>query len=76
MQFGFRAHHSIETACCYFLGVIKTALIKVEVVGAVFLGLYKAFYVVSYSEPEPANGVLGCQLLRSAKFLWYTCSSD
>uniref|UniRef100_A0A3Q3LKN7 Reverse transcriptase domain-containing protein n=1 Tax=Labrus bergylta TaxID=56723 RepID=A0A3Q3LKN7_9LABR len=49
MQFGFRANHSTETACCYFLEVIKGSLDKGGVVGAVFLDLRKAFDTVNHS---------------------------
>lgn len=49
MQFGFRANHSTETACCYFLEVIKSSLGKGVVVGAIFLGLCKAFDAVNHS---------------------------
>ena len=46
MQFGFRANHSTETACCYFLELVKKSLDKGGVVGAVFLDLRKAFDTV------------------------------
>lgn len=49
IQFGFRTHHSTETACCYFLEVIKARLDKGGVMGAVFLDLRTAFNTVSYS---------------------------
>ena len=49
MQFGFRANHSTETACCYFLEVIKSSLDKGGVVGALFLDLRKAFDTVNHS---------------------------
>ena len=49
MQFGFRANHSTETTCCYFLEVIKASLDKGGVVGAIFLDLRKAFDPVSHS---------------------------
>ena len=48
MQFGFRKKHSTETACCYFLEVIKTNLDEGGVVGAVFLDLRKAFDTVNH----------------------------
>ena len=48
MQFGFRSNHSTETACCYFLEVVKQNLDKGGVVGAVFLDLCKAFDTVNY----------------------------
>ncbi len=44
MQFGFRAHHSTETANCYFVEQIKSSLgDRGGVVGAVFLDFKKAF---------------------------------
>ncbi len=43
MQFGFRAHHSTETANCYFVEQIKSSLDRGGVVGAVFLDLKKSF---------------------------------
>lgn len=49
MQFGFRANHSTETACCYFIEVIKSSLDKGGVVGAIFLDLRKAFDTVNHS---------------------------
>ena len=48
-QYGFRAHHSTETACCFFLETIKASLDKGGVVGAVFLDLRKAFDTVNHS---------------------------
>ena len=39
MQFGFREKPSTETACCYFLEVLKANLDRGGVVGAVFLDL-------------------------------------
>lgn len=49
MQFSFRANHSTETACCYFLEATKASLDKGGVVGAVFLDLRKAFDTVNHS---------------------------
>lgn len=48
MQFGFRANHSTDTACCYFIEHIKANLDKGGVVGAVFLDLQKAFDTVNH----------------------------
>lgn len=48
MQFGFRANHSTDTACCYFTEHIKANLDKGGVVGAVFLDLRKAFDTVNH----------------------------
>lgn len=49
MQFGFRANHSTDTACCYFVEHIKANLDKGGVVGAVFLDLRKAFDTVNHT---------------------------
>lgn len=49
MQFRFRPKHSTDTACCYFLEVIKSSLEKGRVVGAVFLDLRKAFDTINHS---------------------------
>lgn len=49
MQFGFRANHSAETACCLFLENIKVNLDKRGVVGAVFLDLRRASDTVNHS---------------------------
>ncbi len=49
MQFGFRAHHSTEAACCYFLEVIKARLEKRSGHGAVFLDFCKAFNTINHS---------------------------
>ncbi len=43
MQFGFRAHHSTETANCLFLEKVIGYLDKSSYVGAVFLDLKRAF---------------------------------
>lgn len=48
MQFGFRAHHSAETANCYFLETVRAMVDKGGVVGAVFLDLHKAFDTVNH----------------------------
>ncbi len=48
-QFVFRANHSTETACCFFLETIKASLDKGGVVGAVFLDLRRAFDTVNHS---------------------------
>lgn len=42
-SFGFRKHHSTETANCFLLENIKSKLDQGGVVGAVFLDLKKAF---------------------------------
>ena len=47
MQFSFRAHHSAETASCFFLMTVRAMADKRDVVGAVFLDLRKAFDTVS-----------------------------
>ncbi len=49
MQFGFRAHHSTETANCYFVEQIKSSLDRGSVVGAVFLDFKKAFDTVNHN---------------------------
>lgn len=48
MQFGFRANHSTETACCLLIETIKSKLDNGGVVGAIFLDLRKAFDTVSH----------------------------
>lgn len=48
MQFGFRAHHSTESANCVFLEKVKCLLDKSSCVGAVFLDLKKAFDTVDH----------------------------
>lgn len=48
MQFGFRANHSTETACCLLTETIKQSLDNGGVVGAIFLDLRKAFDTVSH----------------------------
>lgn len=48
MQFGFRAHHSTETANCFFLEQLKLMMDKGGTVGAVFLDLQKAFDTVNH----------------------------
>lgn len=49
MQFGFRKHHSTETANCFFVEQIKSLLDKGGVVGAVFLDFKKAFDTVNHN---------------------------
>ena len=49
MQFGFRKHHSTETATCYFLENLKHLLDKGGFVGAVFLDLKRAFDTINHS---------------------------
>ena len=48
MQFGFRAHHSTESANCMFIEKIKCLLDKTSCVSAVFLDLKKAFDTVDH----------------------------
>lgn len=48
MQFGFRKHHSTETANCFLLENIKAKLDKGGVVGAIYLDLKKAFDTVNH----------------------------
>lgn len=48
MQFGFRAHHSTETANCVFIEKVKCLLDRNPCVGAVFLDLKKAFDTVNH----------------------------
>ena len=48
LQFGFRKHHSTETAVCYFLETVKSKLDTGGVVGAVFLDLSKVFDTVNH----------------------------
>ncbi len=48
MQFGFRAHHSTETANCLFLEKVKGYLDKSSYVGAVYLDLKQAFDTVNH----------------------------
>lgn len=48
MQFGFRRHHSTDTANCFFLENIKARLDKGGVVGAIYLDLKKAFDTVNH----------------------------
>lgn len=48
MQFGFRTHHSTETAICTFLETVKSMLDCNALVGAVFLDLKKAFDSVNH----------------------------
>uniref|UniRef100_A0A3P9HG26 ribonuclease H n=1 Tax=Oryzias latipes TaxID=8090 RepID=A0A3P9HG26_ORYLA len=47
MQFGFRKHHSTETAVCFLLENLKLKIDRGGVVGAVFLDLKKAFDTVN-----------------------------
>lgn len=49
MQYGFRVHHSTETANCYFVEQIKSSLDRGGVVGAVFLDFKKAFDTVNHN---------------------------
>ena len=49
MQFGFRKHHSTETAICYFIEQSESKLDKGGVVGAVFFYLSKAFDTVNHN---------------------------
>lgn len=49
MQFGFRKHHSTETANCFFVEQIKSLLDKGGVVGDVFLDFKKAFDTVNHN---------------------------
>lgn len=48
MQFGFRKHHSTETATCYFLENVKFMLDQGGFVGAVFLDLKRAFDTINH----------------------------
>lgn len=48
MQFGFRKYHSTESACCYFIKIIKPTLDKGVVVGLVFDDPHKAFDTVNH----------------------------
>ena len=48
MQFGFRKHHSTETAVCFFLENIKSKLDGGGVIGAVFIDLRKAFDTINH----------------------------
>lgn len=48
MQFGFRRHHSTDTACCHLIENIKSSLDTGGVVGAIFLDLGKAFDTVNH----------------------------
>ena len=48
LQFGFRKHHSTETAKCYLLENIKARVDKGGVVVAVYLDLKKAFDTVNH----------------------------
>lgn len=48
MQFGFRNHHSTETANSFLLENIKSKMDKGGMVGAVFLDLKKAFDTVNH----------------------------
>ncbi|KAJ0032802.1 hypothetical protein NQD34_002883 [Periophthalmus magnuspinnatus] len=49
MQFGFRKHHSTETATCYFLEKLKHLLDQGGFVGAVFLDLKRAFDTINHT---------------------------
>lgn len=49
LQFGFRKHHSTETALCYFVEQLKAMLDKGVVVGAIFLDLKRAFDTVNHN---------------------------
>ena len=48
MQFGFRKHHSTETAVCFFLENLKSKLDAGGVIGAVFIDLRKAFDTINH----------------------------
>ncbi|KAF0043589.1 hypothetical protein F2P81_004926 [Scophthalmus maximus] len=48
MQFGFRKHHSTETAVCFFLENIKSKLDAGGVISAVFIDLRKAFDTLNH----------------------------
>ena len=49
LKFGFRKHHSTETAVCYIYEQLKGMLDKGGVVGAIFLDLKKAFDTVNHN---------------------------
>lgn len=49
MQFGFRKHHSTETATFYFLENLKDLLDKGGFVCAVFLDLKRAFDTINHN---------------------------
>uniref|UniRef100_A0A669CUH2 Reverse transcriptase domain-containing protein n=1 Tax=Oreochromis niloticus TaxID=8128 RepID=A0A669CUH2_ORENI len=48
LQFGFRAHHSIDAALCMLVENLKSLLDKSPCIGAVFLDLKKAFDSVNH----------------------------
>lgn len=49
LQFGFRHQYSTETANCYFIGQLKLAIHKGQIVGAVFMDIKKAFHVLNHN---------------------------
>lgn len=48
LQFGFRPQYSTETANCFFVEQLKSAIDSGEIVGAVFLDLKKAFDTLNH----------------------------
>lgn len=49
MQFGFRKHHSTETANCCFIEQIKSSLDRGSAIGVVFFDFKKAFDTVNHN---------------------------